>query len=436
MDCDQCGRSHHLNRKCKGCGGVYCSNHTLPESHDCVGLVEISSSSDGPWFQEGFELTNIGADSDETPERSSTDDSSEDSKPSAERANTSDASEGSNDLRTCSECGEAVDASLTSFCLKCGEEFCESHFRHDRHDCANQDSKPVTADPARTERRAENRETKRDELERERKERYRSPDMNPDGSLGTSGYEKEISDWNGSEGASGWSTGVIRGVAERWQRMTYRYKAKSNIAIALRLFVVVAVAIVALQMLGYAPLAALEAVDTEFAGSAAEDALEGPTMDADEVEAEFLALLNDERSSRGLRTVHQRDDLRELGESHTADMVEHDYFGHVDSRGRTIEDRYEMRGLLPECELETGEGRYYPGAENLAQTYIHEHVDVPYESGTVRITDEEELAEDFFKAWMHSDGHREAMLVESASEAGVGISVTDDNRVYGALMLC
>lgn len=52
-----------------------------------------------------------------------------------------------------------------------------------------------------------------------------------------------------------------------------------------------------------------------------------------------------------------------MGSSHVADMREHRYTGHEDSEGRTIEDRYRNRGLLPECELPTGDNQFYAAME-------------------------------------------------------------------------
>jgi uncharacterized protein YkwD len=38
--------------------------------------------------------------------------------------------------------------------------------------------------------------------------------------------------------------------------------------------------------------------------------------------------------------------------------------------------------------------------------------------------------------WINSPPHREAMLVASADEMGLGLTVTAEGRVYAALELC
>ena len=38
--CDRCGEQEPMPYRCRLCGGTYCSNHRLPENHNCPGLDE------------------------------------------------------------------------------------------------------------------------------------------------------------------------------------------------------------------------------------------------------------------------------------------------------------------------------------------------------------------------------------------------------------
>jgi len=153
------------------------------------------------------------------------------------------------------------------------------------------------------------------------------------------------------------------------------------------------------------------------------------------VEAHFIKLLNQERSSRGLQNVSQSGVLSDMGEEHSADMAEGDYIGHNDSNGRTIQDRYEERELLPECRLSIeGSDRYYPGAENAAGAWVERRFRST--GGSYFVSNEQELAEALFSIWMNSPPHRRAMLVHSADEAGLGLTITESGKVYAALELC
>jgi len=152
------------------------------------------------------------------------------------------------------------------------------------------------------------------------------------------------------------------------------------------------------------------------------------------VERYFIIYLNQDRSDRGLQNVTERGILAKMGESHSENMVANDYFDHTQPDGTTIEDRYRERGLLPECRLDTKEGGYYPGAENIAKTHVN--VDVVTDDGdTVYLDSERDLAKHLVTMWMNSKGHREAMLVYSADEAGLGLAF-DNDAVYASLELC
>jgi uncharacterized protein YkwD len=160
------------------------------------------------------------------------------------------------------------------------------------------------------------------------------------------------------------------------------------------------------------------------------------SIDFGAVRGEFLELLNVERQQRGLQLLSERDVLVEMGNQQAADMAEHDYIGHKDSEGRMIEDRYRARGLLPECKLKTTGNRFYPGAENAVSAYLFTDFLRWPDEKEISIESEERLAEYFFNAWMNSSGHRKVMLLNSADEAGLGLAVTDSNKVFAALELC
>ena len=76
-------------------------------------------------------------------------------------------------------------------------------------------------------------------------------------------------------------------------------------------------------------------------------------------------------------------------------MVKHDYLGHEESDGTTIEDRYRVRGLLPECPLPIeGSERHYAGAENAAHFWVDRRVQTG--NGTIYIGTERDLGRGLF----------------------------------------
>jgi YD repeat-containing protein len=125
-----------------------------------------------------------------------------------------------------------------------------------------------------------------------------------------------------------------------------------------------------------------------------------------------------------------------MGQSHAENMAANGYMGHVQPDGDTIEYRYDARGLLPECRLPIrGSNRFYPGAENAYQGHVDTTIEREYAADTY-VGSEQELARVMFDSWMNSPPHREAMLLASADQMGLGVAITGDDRVYAALELC
>ncbi len=143
--------------------------------------------------------------------------------------------------------------------------------------------------------------------------------------------------------------------------------------------------------------------------------------------------VNEERTAHGLEELAFDDELRDVARSHSEDMAERGYFAHDDPDGNTVVDRYEAHGY--ECRADAGGGAYYTGGENIAYTYVDQPVRTA--SGeVVQHTDERELAAGVVDQWMNSEGHRENLLDDHWTAQGIGVHVTDENRVYATQNFC
>ncbi|MCW4048387.1 MAG: site-2 protease family protein [Candidatus Bathyarchaeota archaeon] len=47
VQCDKCGKDEYMPFRCKYCGGYFCSEHRLPEMHNCQGSYQFSRSTTG-----------------------------------------------------------------------------------------------------------------------------------------------------------------------------------------------------------------------------------------------------------------------------------------------------------------------------------------------------------------------------------------------------
>ena len=47
VNCDHCGKDEYMPFRCRYCGGYFCSEHRLPEMHNCTGNYQFSRSTSG-----------------------------------------------------------------------------------------------------------------------------------------------------------------------------------------------------------------------------------------------------------------------------------------------------------------------------------------------------------------------------------------------------
>ncbi|HTK04599.1 MAG TPA: CvpA family protein [Candidatus Eisenbacteria bacterium] len=116
-------------------------------------------------------------------------------------------------------------------------------------------------------------------------------------------------------------------------------------------------------------------------------------------EARMLALVNEERTSRGLKPLVANAALTKLARAHSADMLERGYFSHITPEGLSPSDRANEAGI-----------RYLVFGENLALS-----PDVPTAH----------------QGLMNSPGHRANILAADYGRVGIGIQ---DAGIYGIMV--
>ncbi len=121
-----------------------------------------------------------------------------------------------------------------------------------------------------------------------------------------------------------------------------------------------------------------------------------PTIELRELEREVFRLTNNERIKYGLDSLNYAQELHELARAHSLNMLQQDFFSHIDPAGRSPGQRKIL--FFPKLFGSVG--------ENIA------HV----RGGPI-----ETPAETFVKMWMDSPGHRENILRESFGYLGVAV---------------
>lgn len=127
MECDHCGRDMKaLAYTCSKCEQTFCTEHRLPESHDCIGLkvekaeryVKREEEESVPWFKDEFQLSNV--------EQVQTG-----SEQTEIDTDTSDSTPG----EFCLTCGTLLREHEVAACPHCSEVYCGEHLQDHRPEC-------------------------------------------------------------------------------------------------------------------------------------------------------------------------------------------------------------------------------------------------------------------------------------------------------------
>lgn len=132
-----------------------------------------------------------------------------------------------------------------------------------------------------------------------------------------------------------------------------------------------------------------------------------------EIAIKILSKTNTIRSAQGLSDLVQDDEMDILAELHSKNMIEYDFFDHVDHQGKSPSDRA--------TDLDYG---YSKLAENIGYVPWFENVST---CGDTRSA--ESIAECVVEGWKNSPGHYTNMI-GNYIELGVGVAFTQDSIAY------
>lgn len=139
-----------------------------------------------------------------------------------------------------------------------------------------------------------------------------------------------------------------------------------------------------------------------------------------DVERLVLEHVNDRRSQRSMSPLDWHERAANAARTHAQDMAANNYFSHTSQDGQTQRERY----------------AFCAGGENAAQTWVYRQVRAD-DGETEYYTSTEELAQGIVEQWMGSEPHRERGIYGGRwTAAGVGIAISDDDKVYAVMGFC
>lgn len=159
-------------------------------------------------------------------------------------------------------------------------------------------------------------------------------------------------------------------------------------------------------------------------------------FDRAEIEAAVLAQVNAYRQDQNLDSLSGRSRIVEMARFHSENMAGQGYVSHV-ADGFDTQDRYERFDLSDRCRVSNNQNAgILQGSEleTLKKTVAGRQYE---EDGETRFNgNESAVAAAVVQSWIDNDRARSKLNLENANEAGVGVVVTENGRVYVTMDLC
>jgi uncharacterized protein YkwD len=151
------------------------------------------------------------------------------------------------------------------------------------------------------------------------------------------------------------------------------------------------------------------------------------------VERSVLEETNRRREHAGLDTLSWDPELANVARAHSEDMSKHDYFAHQNLRGQSPADRASEAGY--QCRRFLGFVIAGVG-ENLYQGWLFSSYTERSSARSNNYLTAQEIGTMAVDGLMGSPSHRENILRTHYERLGVGVAVSDDQKVYVTQKFC
>jgi len=160
-----------------------------------------------------------------------------------------------------------------------------------------------------------------------------------------------------------------------------------------------------------------------------------PEFDPYEIEKLVHEFTNEQRLNHGLSELDFDSEISEIARGHSLDMANRGYFAHVTPDGLDPTGRANNAGYS--CTKFVGIMIYSGLAENIFQGHLFDSYYTI--NGVITSYDwnsNEEIAKITVDGWMDSPGHRKNILTDLFDREGIGVFITEDDKVYVTQNFC
>jgi uncharacterized protein YkwD len=159
-----------------------------------------------------------------------------------------------------------------------------------------------------------------------------------------------------------------------------------------------------------------------------------PEIRIADLERRIHDLISAERTTGKLKTLRLDEKLSGIARSHSRDMARRRFFAHINPDGQDPTERGELAGYTCRKVMD----RYITEglAENIYQGNLYNRVRISGEQKSYDWNSAEDIAAHSVKSWMGSPGHRRNILDGNYGRAGVGVAISEDDKVYITQVFC
>ena len=158
-----------------------------------------------------------------------------------------------------------------------------------------------------------------------------------------------------------------------------------------------------------------------------------PAIDISKLELRIHDLTNIERQKMTLPLLSYDIEISDIARRHSEDMSVRNFFAHKTPEGKTPMDRALSANFALDNRgwLEKLNSTQWQFGENIFQTNLYDSVytinNIPTD---YRWNDLEKIAKVTVDGWMNSKEHRDNIVTPSWKKEGIGVYVSNDDKVY------
>jgi uncharacterized protein YkwD len=160
-----------------------------------------------------------------------------------------------------------------------------------------------------------------------------------------------------------------------------------------------------------------------------------PEIRIADLERRVHELINSARREHDLAALTYDERLAKVARGHSQDMATRHFFSHTNPDGLDPTARGKLAGVT--CRKQMSANSFREGlGENLYQDNLYSRIHI---SGSERSYDwnsPDDLAANSLRGWMNSPPHRHNILEKIYSQTGIGIAISDDDKVFITQLFC